>query len=268
MKKLLSLLAVFALMFSLVACAPKDDSGDKEVLRVGMELKWPPFETSDTNGTATGISVMIAEELADYLGMEVEIVDLPFSSLITALETEKIDVIIASMSITEDRKQSIDFSDPYVYFKILSLVNNDSNLETIDDVWEKDGLTFVGPKAFVTLDLAKAKASNPTIVEFDDKASASLELVNGNADVFLIDAVAAISIQKQYPDKLSVIYEPAETYPIGMGVRKGEEDFLKQLNEFIAKRDELGVNDRIRAAYDETLNELVGKGFEFYLNED
>ncbi len=268
MKKIISIFLVFILMFSLVACGQEGKQTDKEVLRVGMELKWPPFETTDTSGNPTGISVMIAEELGEYLDMEVVIVDMPFGSLITGLQTNKIDVIIASMSITEERGQSIDFSEPYVYFKILSLVSNESNLTSMDDVWSEEGLTFVAPKSFVTLDLAREKANNPTIVEFDDKATASLELVNGRADVFLVDAVAAIGIQRQYPEKLSVIYEPAETYPIGMGVRKGEEDLLNKLNEFISKREELGVNDRIRAAYDETLNELVGKGLEFYLNED
>jgi len=269
MKKIFAIIAVFALMFSLVACAPKeDDKMEKEVLRVGMELKWPPFETTDTSGNPTGISVMIAEELGDYLDMEVEVVDLPFGSLITALETNKIDVIIASMSITEDRKQSIDFSDPYVYFKILPLVTKESGLKTLNDVWETPDLTFVAPKAFVTIDLANDNANNPTVVEFDDKATASLELVNGNAEVFLIDAIAAIGIQRQYPEVLEVIYESAIVYNIGMGVRKGEEEFLAKLNEFISKREELGVNDRIKAEYDETLIELVGKGFDFYLDEN
>jgi polar amino acid transport system substrate-binding protein len=253
-----------------VACAPKEaeENVEKEVLRVGMELKWPPFETADTSGNPEGISVMIAQELGAYLGREVEIVDLPFGSLIPALETNKIDVIIASMSITESRKQSIDFSDPYVYFKILPLVSKSSGLKTLDDVWNTPDLTFVAPKAFVTIELANDNANNPTVVEFDDKATASLELVNGNAEVFLIDAIAAIGIQREYPEVLEVIYEPAIVYNIGMGVRKGEEEFLAQLNEFIAAREELGVNDRIRAEYDETLIDMVGKGLDFYLDED
>lgn len=256
------------LLVLLVVTVTGCNNEESDVLRVGMELKWPPFETTDEAGNATGVSVMIAKELGEYLDREVEIVDLPFSSLIPALESDKIDVILASMSITESRKEKINFSDPYMYFKILSVVNNESGIESYDDLFTIPNLTFVAPKSFATLDIARERANNPNILEFDDKAAASFELANGNADVFMVDAVGAVSIAKTYPDTLSVIYEPVEVYPIGMGVRKTDTDLLEQLNEFIAKTEELGVNDRIREEYDAVLNEMVGKGYEFYLNED
>lgn len=263
-KSLLAVLLVAMFIFSLTGCGTSED----EVLRVGMELKWPPFETLDTAGNPEGISVMLAEELGTYLGREVEIVDMQFGSLITALETEKIDVILASMSITEERAQKINFSESYMYFKILSAVNKNSGIETIDDIFSMEGLRFVAPKSFATLDIAREKANNPEIIEFDDKATASLELASGNADVFMVDAVGAVSIARNYPDDLFVIYEPVDITPIGMGVRKEDTELLEQINEFIGKMDELGVNDRVEESYNDTLNELVGKGYEFYLNED
>jgi polar amino acid transport system substrate-binding protein len=252
---------------SLSGCSGNSSDNDN-VLRVGMELKWPPFETLDTSGKPEGISVMLAEELGDYLGREVEIVDMQFGSLITALETEKIDVILGSMSITEERAEKIDFSDPYMYFKIISVVNKNSGIENIDDIFNKEGVRFVAPKSFAQLDIAREKANNPQITEFDDKATASLELASGNADVFMIDAVGAVSIARNYPDDLYVIYEPVDITPIGMGVRKSDTELLGEVNEFISKMDELGVNDRVEEAYNDTLNELIGKGYEFYLNED
>lgn len=264
-KKVLAI--VLMLMISVISFTGCK-SDDEEVLRVGMELKWPPFETIDKKGNPEGISVMIAEELGEYLGREVEIVDMQFGSLITALETEKLDVILASMSITEDRKEKINFSEPYMYFKILSAVNVNSGIESYDDLFTKEGVRFVAPKAFATLDIAREKANNPQIIEFDDKATASLELASGNADVFMVDAVSAVSIAGNYPDDLFVIYEPVDVSPIGMGVRKSDTELLEKVNEFIAKMEELGVNERIEVAYNETLNELVGKGYEFYLNED
>lgn len=271
-RQLLSLIIVLALTLTILAGCGKEQiaegSEDGDVLRVGMELKWPPFETLDTSGNPEGISVMIAEELGDYLGREVKIVDMQFSSLITALETDKIDIIIASMSIQEERLEKIDFSEPYMYFKILSAVNKNSGIETYDDLFSKEGVRFVAPKSFATLDIARDKANNPQILEFDDKATATLELANGNADVFMVDAVSAVSIAKNYPDSLFVIYEPVDVAPIGMGVQKGNSELLEKANEFISKMEELGVNDRIEEAYNETLNEMVGKGYEFYLNED
>lgn len=263
-KLLLITLMIGLLAFSVVGCAKED----KDVLRIGMELKWPPFETIDTAGKADGISVVLAEELGKYLDREVEVIDLPFGSLITALETEQIDVILGSMSITDERKQKINFTEPYMYFKILSAVNVNSGIKTVEDIFTIEGIRFVAPKSFSTLDIARENANNPQIIEFDDKATASLELASGNADVFMVDAVGAVSIANNYPDDLFVLYEPVDVSPIGMGVRKDDSELLAQLNEFIMKMEELGVNARVEEEYNATLNELVGKGYEFYLNED
>ena len=155
-----------------------------------------------------------------------------------------------------------------MYFKILSIVNKNSDVKEYDDLFKVEGIKFVGPKSFATLEIAKEKANNPIILEFDDKTTASLEIVSGNADVFMVDAASAVSIARNYSDELMVIYEPVDVSPIGMGVRKNDTELLEKLNEFISKREELGVNEKIRIEYDETLNELVGKGFEFYLYEN
>ncbi len=245
-----------------------DSMDDAEVLRVGMELKWPPFEMADMDGKPDGISVLIAEELGKYLGRKVEIVDLSFSTLIPALESEKIDVIIGSMGITEERAEKIDFSEPYMYFKLLTVVNKDSKITSVEDLFSKENLKFVSPKSFMAIDIIKEKANNPTVLEFDDKAGATLELVNGNADAFVIDAVSAVQIAKNYPDNVEVIYEPVYVSDIGMGIRKGDTELLEKANEFISKLDKLGVNENIELRYGERLRELVGKGYDFYLNED
>ncbi len=264
-KNIMIILILFVLVFSLSACTSNEKKDD--VLRVGMELKWPPFEMAKTNGDPEGISVLIAEELGKYLGKKVEIVDLSFGSLIPALETKKIDIIIGSMGITEERKQKIEFSNPYMYFKLITAVNKDSGIKNIDELFSKEGVRFVAPKSFSSLELARSKANNPKILEFDDKATASLELANGNADAFIVDAVTAVSVAKTYPDKIEVIYEPADISPIGMGMRKDDAELKEKVNEFISKMDELGVNDKIREQYDDILKEKVGKGYEFYLNE-
>ncbi len=264
-KNIVVVLLIVVLILSLSSCASNDKKA--EVLKVGMELKWPPFEMTNTDGKAEGISVVIAEELGKYLGKEVEVVDLAFGSLIPALETKKIDIIIGSMGITEERKKKIAFSEPYMYFKLISAVNKNSGIKTIDDLFSKEGVRFVAPKGFSSLELARQKANNPKILAFDDKATASLELANGNADVFIVDAVSAVSVARTYPDKIEVIYEPADVSPIGMGMRQEDTELKAKVDEFISKMEELGVNDKIRKEYDDILKEKVGKGYEFYLNE-
>lgn len=268
-KKFILVFIILVSIALLIGCTEKNAKlSEKDKLRVGMELKWPAFETTDVKGNPEGISVMIANELGNYLGREVEIVDLPFNTLISALETEKIDVIIGSMGITEKREEKINFSNPYMYFKILSVVNNNSGIETYDDIFSMEKIKFVAPKSFSTLDIARQKANNPEIIEFDDKSTAVLELAIGNGDVFMVDAVSAVSIAKKYPNELKAIYKPVDVQPIGMGIRKEDKKLLNKINDFISKREDIGINKKVKEKYDPILNEMVGKGFEFYLNEN
>ena len=123
MKKVLLGITLILFVFTLSSC--KSDTED--TLKVGMDLRWPPFETIDTSGKPTGISVDLAYALGEYLDRKVEIVDLEFGSLITALATEQIDIIIGSMSITADREANpnFTFSDPYFYFPLITVLNKD-----------------------------------------------------------------------------------------------------------------------------------------------
>ena len=97
-------------------------------LVVGMELQYPPFETTDESGNPTGISVDMAMELGKYLGREVKIVNTAFSGLIPALQSKQIDIILSSMTITDKRKESIDFSDPYAQANLALLIAKDSQV--------------------------------------------------------------------------------------------------------------------------------------------
>ena len=96
--------------------------GGAEPLVVGMELEYPPFEFVGDDGEPDGVSVRMAEALGEYLRRPVEIQNVKFDSLITALKTGSIDLIISSMTATEERRESIEFSDPYVTTGIAMLV--------------------------------------------------------------------------------------------------------------------------------------------------
>ena len=99
--------------------------------------------------------------------------DVPFGSLITELNTGGIDVIIGSMSITEQRALSVDFSEPYFNFPLVSLVNKNfydrNNIKTKADLLAIEGVKYVGPKTFAPLEVAKELAINPIIREVDDE---------------------------------------------------------------------------------------------------
>lgn len=270
MRKLKLIITLAILSLFVMACGQKSEveavkKEKKPPLKVGMELKWPPFETIDENGNPVGISVDMAYELGKALGREVEIVDVAFGSLIPALETKKIDIIIASMSITEERAKKINFSEPYFYFSLITLLNKESGITTKSELFGKEGVRFVGPKSFVALKIPAEKANKPVLREFDDKSSAVLEVVQGKADAFIIDAIAASEFNMRYPDQTVILWDPVQQSKIGMGLRKDDTELLDQVNKFISELNTNGVYDRLAAKYNDTIAEsLPGQTLKFY----
>ena len=122
----LALALAFALAL-LPGCGGPADS----TLRVGMELAYPPFEMTDTQGNPAGFSVDLARALASYLGREVEIRNTPFDGLIPALKTGSIDLIISSMTATDERAKSIAFSTPYLHTGLALLAGTDTTFSAV-----------------------------------------------------------------------------------------------------------------------------------------
>jgi len=272
MKKIILSMLLITLVFTLSACTNKDE--DDNVLKVGMDLSYPPFEMVDSDGNADGLSVEVAKALAEYLGMEVEIVNLPFGSLITELETEGIDIIIGSMSITDGRKEKINFSDPYFYFPLISVMNKEfaSNytLNTYQDLFDiTDEVIYTAPQGFVTLAAAEENAVNPVLNFVESTQQALLEVVSGTSDVFIISASSAAGYYEKNPETLTLLLDPISVSPIGMGLRKGDTELLAKVNEFIAMMDdEGGVYDDLRAKYDAIIGAgLPGETLDYYIYE-
>ena len=244
-------------------------------LRVGMDLRYPPFETQDSAGTPFGISVDVAKAFGEYLGRPVEIVDTNFASLIPALNAGEIDVIIASMSRTEERAQAIDFSEPYFYFKIISLVNRDfaqANDITIDS--PKEALTDLPDTRFTGI-TGQVSASIPESLGFDVEIATNLEaavlnVVQGSSDVLMMSAFPVTRGHLANPQDTIVLWDPFVSSPIAMGVRTGESELLAQANAFVESMSEPGgVYDELREKWDEEVETLLGRyGLEFFISED
>lgn len=276
MKKLLVLFVAVVLLPGVVAATGQAEDMGPEVLRVGMDLRYPPFETRDDDGNPEGISVDVAEAFGEYLGRPVEIVDTNFASLIPSLNAGEIDIIIASMSRTDERDEAIDFSDTYFYFKIISLANAEwaaangiSEDSTTEDLTGVEGVQFTGITGQVS-------ASIPQSLGFDVEIATNLEagvlnVVQGSADVLMMSAFPVTRGFRANPEDTIVIWDPFVSSPIAMGVREGDEELLASANEFVAMMDEPGgVYDQLSEDWDETMRELLGGryGLEFFINEN
>lgn len=240
-------------LFALGACSPGPAGGTnedgKKTLTVAMELAYPPFETKDDSGTPSGISVDFMKDFGAAYGYDVDVENTAWDGLIPSLQTGKADCVISSMTITEERKQSVDFSDPYAKAQLAILANAKSNVASIDDLNQKGKKVAV--KTGSTGDVYATKnLPNAEIVRLADESACVTEVVQGKADGFLYDQLTVYRNQQRNPDTTVAVFIPfQEPEGWGIAVKKGNSKLLGQLNEFIAKSKQDGEFDRLTQKY-------------------
>jgi ABC-type amino acid transport substrate-binding protein len=246
---------------------------EQKVLRVGMDLRYPPFETTDDSNNAIGISVDVAKAFGAFVGRRVEIVNTNFAGLIPALEVNDIDIVIASMSITPARAEIVDFSDPYFYFKIISLVNKSfaetnglTEDSTVEDILAIENARYVGIASQVSATIPQSYGK--TVTEAIDLGTAILSVSQGTSDVLLMSANPVVDGFKENRNSTIVVWDPFVSSPIGMAVKKGNSALLEQANLFIATLNQGGMYDILATNWNEVLIERLERyGLEFYITE-
>lgn len=257
MRKILMVLVI--LILSLTGCSSK-----KNTLVVGMELAYPPFETKDNEGKPYGVSVDIAAAFADYLGYDLEIQNTNWTGLIPALQTNKVDMVISSMTITEKRKESVDFSNAYAKAYLAFLVNKTSNVTQASDLNDASKTIVVKTGStgdtYVTAHYPKA-----VILRLDDESAAVAEVVNGHADAFIYDQLTIYRNVKANESTLNAVYIPdqvAEEW--GAAFKKGS-DLTEKFNAFLVKfTEEGGFADLIEKHLKEEKATFDQMGFTFF----
>ena len=261
----------FALACSLIGCASggtdssSADAGntsastDGKTLRVAMELAYPPFETKDDAGNPEGLAVDFIRDFGAAYGYDVQIENTAWDGLIPSLQSDKADLVISSMTITDERKQSVDFSDAYAMAQLAILANADSGVASIDDLNQPGKKVAV--KTGSTGDVYATKnLTNAEIVRLADESACVTEVVQGKADGFLYDQLTIYRNNQKNPDATEAVFIPfQDPESWGIAVAKGNDELLAQLNEFIAQSKADGEFDRLtekhladeKAAFDE-----------------
>lgn len=119
------------------ASASSADTLEKPTLVVGMELAYPPFEGKDAQGNPAGVSVDFMKDFAKSAGKEIKIENIAFDGLIPALLTGKVDMVMSSMTITDERRKTVDFSDPYANAMLGILTHKGSGIKSVEDLNQK-----------------------------------------------------------------------------------------------------------------------------------
>ncbi len=212
-------------------------------LRVGMDLSYPPFETIGPDGKPTGISVDLAQALGTNLGRPVEIENMPFTGLIPALKSGKIDLIISSMTATPERAKTVAFSDPYLTTGLAALVpaaNTAPDLAALDQA----DRTIVVRQGTTGEVFARANVRKARILTLEKENACVLEVVQGKADAFIYDQMSVFQNARRHPGKVRALLAPLQKESWAIALRPDDTGLLAQVNAFVAKfREEGGFNE-------------------------
>ena len=201
-------------------------------LRIGMELSYPPFEMTDPQGRPTGVSVRLAEALGTHLGREIVIENVAFDGLIPALKTGKIDCIISSLTATPERARAIAFSEPYLKTGLALLVGMHSPVRSAADL-DVRGRTVAVKKGTTGHQYAATSLKQARVLVLDKEAAAVMEVAQGKADAFLYDSLSVFRNQRRHPDTTRAILQPFREETWAIGLRPGDDELRRQVNEFL-----------------------------------
>jgi len=251
MKKFILLLvvALAAMTFSMgtAMAGALDDIQKRGSLRVGMEPGYMPFELTNQKGEIIGFDVDMAKRIAKAMGVKLEIVSTAWDGIIPALLTQKFDMIMSGMTLTQERNLSINFATPYILIGQSILLNKkfEKDVKSYKDL--NDPKYTIASKLGTTGEQAtKRMIPNAKYISYETEQEGTLELLNGKIDAFIYDLpFNTIAYSEKGKGKIVHLNEPFTKEPLAWAIRKGDVDFLNWLNNFMAQIKYDGDYDKI-----------------------
>ncbi len=238
-----------------------------KVLRVGMECGYAPYnwtQNDDSNGAipiadtsdyAYGYDVMMAKYIGEALGYEVQINRIDWDSLPVALQSGKIDCVIAGQSITSERLQTVDFTEPYYYASVVGLAKKGSAAASAASLADLDGVTCTSQINTIWYTVLDQIPNVNKLAAQETVPNMLLSLESGKVDFVCTDMPTAMAACVAYPD-LQIVFEDGQAFEvsdedvnIGISVKKGNGDLLKQINGVLST---LSTDD-----FDRMMNEAI-----------
>jgi polar amino acid transport system substrate-binding protein len=248
MKKLLAaVLAAMVVTAGVAVAGTLDEIAKRGKLRVGMEPGYMPFELTNQKGEIIGFDVDMAKRMAKAMGVELELVSTAWDGIIPALLTDKFDVIMSGMTLTQERNMSINFANPYIEIGQSVIINNKiaGEVKSYKDL--NDPKYTVASKLGTTGEQAtKRMIPNAKYVSFETEQEGTLEVVNGKIDAFVYDMpYNAVAVSQRGAGKVTHLDQAFTFEPLAWGIRKGDPDFLNWMNNFMHQIKNDGTYDKI-----------------------
>jgi len=215
---------------------------------VGTSADYPPFEYIDEEGNFAGFDIELMEEIVKRMGLKLEWQDMPFDSLITAVQEGKIDMAISTFNYTEERAKLVDFSDPYYVTQDAFIVTSSF---TGDFTKAEDAANFkVGVQSGTVQDewiteelIGTGLMSEANLSRYERVDQAALDLKAGRIEILLADDVPAIALTNQFDDFKIILKDMLYTGPLNIVLPKGSTELQTEVNRIIAELQAEGFVD-------------------------
>ena len=219
-------------MASTVSAQTVESIKSAGAVKIGMLVDFPPFGIMNTSNEPDGYDADVAKLLAKELGVKVQIVPVTGPNRIPYLQSNQVDLLVASLGITEERAKSVDFSQPYAGISIGVFGAKDTAVSKPEDLSGKT----IGVARASTQDtgVTKIAAKDAKIQRFDDDASAVQALLSGQVELIGVSNVVAAQIEKAAPGRFDQKLQLSQQVQ-GIAVRKGSAELLAAVNAFVEK---------------------------------
>ncbi len=219
----------------------KDALADKKLI-VGCDTSFVPFCFPDDSNQYTGFDIDMLAAFSDYLGFEYELQPMDFTALLMSVQTSKIDMAVAGITITEDRAKVMDISDPYYDAGLQIFVKEDSDITSLADL---EGKTLALKEGTASIQFVADNVKNCTVTSFPNVESAYLEVERGAADAVIFDSPNMKYYLSQNPDSgCKVVGDLMDGCQYGAMLQKGSE-YTEYINAALAALKADGTYDTI-----------------------
>jgi len=217
----------------------------KKTLVIGTEATFAPFEFVDEKNNIVGFDIDVINYIANEIGEKVEIKNQPFETLVESLATKQVDIVIAGMTITEERAEKVLFSAPYYNAsQVIVVRDGETSISSSADLADKVIAVQMGTTGSYEAEDIKGSAEHPQLKQFKRVNEAFMELLNGRADAVIIDEPVA----KNYMAKLGGMKfatEPFTDEEFGIAVHKDNKALMDKINKALEKLKQSGEYDNL-----------------------
>jgi len=238
------------LILALIAVALMAGMAQAKTITFAADATWPPMEMVDANKHIVGFCPELVAAMAKAGGFTADIKNTAWDGIFAGLAAGKYDAIASSVSITEERKKAMDFSDPYFEVKQGVVVREGSNIKSAADLKGKTVGAQIGTTGF----FAAKKIEGATPKSYDEVGLAITDLNNGRIDAVICDDAVAADYALTNPNyektlTLGYLITPDEPEYLGFAVQKGDKETVEMLNAALAKVKASGEYDKIFAKW-------------------